>query len=140
MSSGDRRGKLVRAIEAGKGYTLTYTNQETKAYISFESNGTVKNTTIDPDTGIQTVQVADHTGLLGAAQVTRYAEHGYRRRHLRKSPLGPIFPENKTKETEMTFRPLGPIWHEYGTSLHASTLTSAESLRPEYRSQLRRRP
>jgi hypothetical protein len=60
----DREGHLVRVIQAGKGYTLTYTNFDTKESISFASNGTVNKTTIDPVTGEQTVQITGNTGLI----------------------------------------------------------------------------
>lgn len=60
----DRNGKLVRVIEAGKGYTLVYTNAKTGESITFTSNGSVSNTVIDPVTGIQTVSITGHTGLI----------------------------------------------------------------------------
>ncbi|MDQ0672831.1 hypothetical protein QFZ36_000392 [Pseudarthrobacter siccitolerans] len=60
----DRNGNPVRVIEAGKGYTLVYTNADTGESITFTSNGSVSNTVIDPKTGIQTVSITGHTGLI----------------------------------------------------------------------------
>ncbi|MEW1943303.1 hypothetical protein AB0299_19905 [Pseudarthrobacter sp. NPDC080037] len=60
----DRNGDAGIIIQAGKGYTLTYTNADTGKSITFASNGSVSKTVIDPDAGVQTVRISGHTGLI----------------------------------------------------------------------------
>lgn len=59
----DRNGNVVKSIEAGKGYTLTFTNLTTKASITFESNGSVNRTTYNAD-GTSTSSVTGHNVLI----------------------------------------------------------------------------
>lgn len=57
-------GGVGLIIEAGKGYTLTYTNSDTGKSITFRSNGSVSKTVVDPDTGAATVRISGHAGLI----------------------------------------------------------------------------
>ncbi|BCW54428.1 MULTISPECIES: hypothetical protein [unclassified Arthrobacter] len=57
-------GDVGLIIEAGKGYTLTYTNSDTGKSITFRSNGSVSKTVVDPKTGAATVRISGHTGLI----------------------------------------------------------------------------
>lgn len=60
----DANGKVVRTIESGKGYTLTYINAETGKSITFKGSGGATHTTIDTKTGISTVTSTGHNGLV----------------------------------------------------------------------------
>ncbi|WP_427005951.1 hypothetical protein [Pseudarthrobacter sp. H2] len=60
----DANGKIVRTIDAGKGFTLTFTNAENGKSITFKGNGSVTHTTIDNATGISTVTATGHNGLV----------------------------------------------------------------------------
>ncbi|NUT72293.1 hypothetical protein [Pseudarthrobacter sp. C4D7] len=59
----DREGHLVRMISAGKGVLLTYTNLENGKSISFNTSGSVSNTTRNPD-GTYTARASGHNGLI----------------------------------------------------------------------------
>jgi len=59
----DRNGNPVRIIQAGKGFLLTYTNVDTGASVTIRTDGSVSNTTINPD-GTQTVSATGHNGLI----------------------------------------------------------------------------
>lgn len=59
----DKEGNLVRLISAGKGVLLTYTNTENDKSISFDTSGSVSNTTRNPD-GTYTVRASGHNGLI----------------------------------------------------------------------------
>jgi len=59
----DRNGNLVRTIQAGKGFLLTYTNLDTGASVTIRTDGSVMNTTVNPD-GTQTVSLTGHNGLI----------------------------------------------------------------------------
>lgn len=59
----DREGELVRIITAGKGVLLTYTNLQNKKSISFDTSGSVSNTTVNPD-GTYNVRASGHNGLI----------------------------------------------------------------------------
>jgi hypothetical protein len=55
----DKNGNVVRVIEAGKGFALTFENLATGATLSLQPNGSVKHITINPD-GSQTVVNTGH--------------------------------------------------------------------------------
>jgi hypothetical protein len=59
----DKNGNTVRLLTAGKGFTLVFTNVDTGATFSLESNGSVTRTTINPD-GSQTVTLTGHNVLI----------------------------------------------------------------------------
>jgi hypothetical protein len=59
----DQNGNVVRILEAGKGFELTFTNTSTGASIVFPSNGSVSRTTINAD-GTQTVQATGHNVVI----------------------------------------------------------------------------
>lgn len=59
----DKNGNKVRTITAGKGVLLTYTNLDTGKSISFNTSGSVSNTTYNPD-GTYTVSASGHNGLV----------------------------------------------------------------------------
>lgn len=59
----DRNDELVRIISAGKGVLLTYTNTENGKSISFNTSGSVSNTTVNQD-GTSTVRASGHNGLI----------------------------------------------------------------------------
>jgi len=59
----DKNGNTVRLLTAGKGFTLVFTNVDTGATFSLESNGSVMRTTVNPD-GSQTVASTGHDVLI----------------------------------------------------------------------------
>jgi hypothetical protein len=59
----DRNGVLVRTIQAGKGFLLTYTNLDTGTSVTIRTDGSVSKTTFNPD-GTQTVSATGHNGLI----------------------------------------------------------------------------
>jgi hypothetical protein len=59
----DRNGNVVRTLEAGKGFDLTFTNLESGESIAFPSNGSVSRTTINAD-GVNTVQATGHNVVI----------------------------------------------------------------------------
>jgi hypothetical protein len=59
----DENGNPVRLLTAGKGFTLVFTNADTDATFSLNSNGSVKRTTLNPD-GSQTVVSTGHNVLI----------------------------------------------------------------------------
>jgi hypothetical protein len=59
----DAAGNVVRTLQAGTGYQLTFTNLTTEASISFASTGAVIHTAIAPD-GTQTVSATGHVLLV----------------------------------------------------------------------------
>jgi len=66
----DRNGNRVKAIQAGKGFLLTYTNIGPDSEnpvpgksVSIRSNGSVSKTTYNSD-GTQTVSATGHNGLI----------------------------------------------------------------------------
>lgn len=66
----DRNGNLVKAIQAGKGFLLTYTNIGPDSEnpvpgksVAIRSNGSVSKTTYNSD-GTQTVSATGHNGLI----------------------------------------------------------------------------
>jgi hypothetical protein len=59
----DRNGILVRTIQAGKGFLLTYTNLDTENSVTIRTDGSVSKTTFNPD-GTQTVSATGHNGLI----------------------------------------------------------------------------
>jgi hypothetical protein len=59
----DRNGNVVKVIEAGKGFDLTFTNAETGESIAFPSNGSVSQTTFNAD-GSSTVQATGHNVVI----------------------------------------------------------------------------
>jgi hypothetical protein len=59
----DENGNVVKIIEAGKGFDLEFTNEETKESIAFPSNGSVSQTTINAD-GSATVQATGHNVVI----------------------------------------------------------------------------
>jgi hypothetical protein len=59
----DKDGNVVRLLEAGKGFDLTFTNLESDESIAFPSNGSVSKTTINAD-GSATVQATGHNVVI----------------------------------------------------------------------------
>jgi opacity protein-like surface antigen len=59
----DRNGNTVRTIQAGKGFLLTWTNLDTGASVTIRTDGSVSNTTHNPD-GTLTVSATGHNGLV----------------------------------------------------------------------------
>jgi hypothetical protein len=59
----DRNGNLVKTIQAGKGFLLTYTNLATGASVTIKTGGSVSKTTVNPD-GTLTVSATGHNGLI----------------------------------------------------------------------------
>ena len=59
----DENGNLVRLLEAGKGSTLLFTNLDTGATLTLESNGSVTHTTFNPD-GSRTVASTGHNVII----------------------------------------------------------------------------
>jgi hypothetical protein len=66
----DRDGNLVKVIQAGKGFLLTYTNLGPDVdnpvvgkSVAIRTNGSVSKTTINPD-GTRTVSATGHNGLI----------------------------------------------------------------------------
>jgi hypothetical protein len=59
----DRNGDPIRVIQAGKGFLLTYTNLDTGNSVTIQTDGSVSQTTFDPD-GTQTVSATGHNGLI----------------------------------------------------------------------------
>ena len=59
----DETGNVVKIIEAGKGFELTFTNLDNGEFIVFPSNGSVSQTTINAD-GIATVQATGHNVVI----------------------------------------------------------------------------
>jgi hypothetical protein len=59
----DRNGVVVRTIQAGKGFLLTYTNLDTGNSVTIRTDGSVSKTTFNPD-GTQTVSATGHNGLI----------------------------------------------------------------------------
>jgi hypothetical protein len=59
----DKTGKKVRTITAGKGVLLTYTNLDNGKSITFDTSGSVSNTTYNRD-GTSTVRTSGHNGLI----------------------------------------------------------------------------
>jgi hypothetical protein len=60
----DQNGNLVKVIEAGKGFDLTFTNTSPGGEsIAFPSNGSVSKTTINAD-GSSTVQATGHNVVI----------------------------------------------------------------------------
>ena len=57
----DKNGNVVRTLQGGKGFALTFQNMSTGAQLSLQPNGSVIHTTINPD-GSATV-AATGTGL-----------------------------------------------------------------------------
>jgi hypothetical protein len=60
----DEAGKVVRSIEAGKGYALTFTNLTSGASVTLESNGSVKKSTYDVANGTSINAVTGHNVLI----------------------------------------------------------------------------
>jgi hypothetical protein len=59
----DQNGNVVKVLEAGKGFDLTFTNTETGESIAFPSNGSVQRTTVNAD-GTSTVQATGHNVVI----------------------------------------------------------------------------
>jgi hypothetical protein len=59
----DKNGNVVRTLQAGKGFALTFQNMSTGAQLSLQPNGSVIHTTINPD-GSATVAATGHTVLI----------------------------------------------------------------------------
>jgi hypothetical protein len=59
----DQNGNLVRVLQAGKGFGLTFTNLETEESIAFPSNGSVSQTRFNAD-GSSTVQATGHNVVI----------------------------------------------------------------------------
>lgn len=59
----DQSGNVVRALTAGKGFTLTFTNLATGETVELSGSGSVQRTTINPD-GSSTVESTGHNVLI----------------------------------------------------------------------------
>jgi hypothetical protein len=59
----DRNGNVVRLLSAGKGFTLTFTNDDTGESLTLQSNGSVERTTVNSD-GTLTVVSTGHNVLI----------------------------------------------------------------------------
>jgi hypothetical protein len=59
----DRNGNVVRALSAGTGSALSFTNLSTGATFSLRSNGAVSHTTVNPDES-STVTITGHNVLI----------------------------------------------------------------------------
>jgi hypothetical protein len=59
----DQNGNVVKVLEAGKGFVLEFTNEQTDESIAFPSNGSVSKTTFNAD-GSSTVQATGHNVVI----------------------------------------------------------------------------
>ena len=59
----DKNGNVVRTLQAGKGFALTFQNMSTGAQLALQPNGSVIHTTMNPD-GSATVAATGHTVLI----------------------------------------------------------------------------
>jgi hypothetical protein len=59
----DKHGNVVRVLDAGKGFALTFENLSTSATVSLKPNGSVAHTTINPD-GTMTVVTTGHNVVI----------------------------------------------------------------------------
>jgi hypothetical protein len=59
----DRNGDVVRVVQTGRGYTLTYTNLETKESVTIRPTGSNRSTVENPD-GTTTVTETGTAGII----------------------------------------------------------------------------
>jgi hypothetical protein len=60
----DKNGNVVRVLEAGKGFALTFENLSTGATLSLQPNGSVTHTTINPDGSLTVVSTGHNVVIL----------------------------------------------------------------------------